>query len=124
MLRQMCHLQCILNSGLLFFLRQIHELQGIGHILFYRHPGEQGIVLEYITTFRGRTVNRHSIQQNRTFGAVLEAAHHRQKGGLAAAGGTQQRDKFTIADFKIHIIQNHLGLTGAVCEDLAYMINL
>ena len=69
--------------------------------------GIQGIVLEHhgdITVLGFHIVHQLAVDPQLAAGDILQAGHHPQSGGLAAAGGTDQHDEFPVRDLQVEVL--------------------
>ena len=124
---------------------QPHQLQGarnpLGHRVFvqsphlegkrqigaHRHVRKQRVVLEHhadVAAARGHGVHRLAVDADGTAGRHLEAGQHHQAGGLAGAGGSEQRQKlpFVYGEVEVandlrdpvvalgHAVELHIGV--------------
>ena len=83
------------------------ELQSEGQIVIHGLVGIQSVVLEYhgdIPVFGGDVVDQLAVDVQLAVRDFLEARHHSERGGLAAAGGTHQNDEFLVLDLQVHIM--------------------
>ena len=98
------------NIGHLFLdgsLVQFPQLQAVCHVVIDIVVGQQGIALEHhggIPLVGGQGIDGFAAQVDFALVRAFKAGNHPQRGGLAAAGGTQQRDKGAGCDFQISIL--------------------
>ena len=88
-------------------LGDLTQLQGKGHVLRHGHVGIQGVVLEYhgdIAVLGFHVVHALAVDQQIALGDVLQTGHHAQRGGLAAAGRTDQHDELLVRDLQIEVV--------------------
>ncbi len=111
----------LLDDGLI----QLFNLQGIGHIVKDGHMGPDGVGLEdhaNIPLFRGNKglfgADHSAINADFAGGGLFKPGNHPQHGGLAAAGGTQQGDKFFILENLVELLQHH-----NVAEGLCHLLD-
>src|ERR1035437_8259382 len=76
------------------------QLQCLADICLYRQPGKQRVPLEPVTDLRVRAarVDRLAVDQNFPAAGGQQRGDHVQDRALAAAGRTEQRDEFSLAD--------------------------
>ena len=96
-------------------LGHLLELQGEGHVLIHGHVGVQGVALEDhgdITVLGGHVIDQLAVDVQLAFGNLLQAGHHAQSGGLAAAGGADQDDELLILDIQVELLDRYDALVG------------
>ena len=89
-----------------FFLGGLAQLQAEGHVIINRHMGIQRVVLEYHgdVAILGRDVVYQFVADVQlALGDFFQAGNHAQGGGLTAAGGADQNDKFLVFDIQAEI---------------------
>ena len=89
-----------------FFLGGLAQLQAEGHVVINRHMGIQRVVLEHHgdVAILGRDVVYQFVADVQlAFGDFFQAGNHAQGGGLTAAGGADQNDKFLVFDIQAEI---------------------
>ena len=89
--------------------------QGEGHIFKNVQVREQGIALEngvYIALIGRNIVDILTHKDNIALVSSFKAADKAQSGGLAAAGGAQQSNKFIIVNVQTDIVQNNSFVIG------------
>jgi len=82
------------------------QLQAEGHVVINRHMGIQRVVLEYHgdVAILGRDVVYQFVADVQlALGDFFQAGNHAQGGGLTAAGGADQNDKFLVFDIQAEI---------------------
>ena len=87
-------------------LGHLAQLQTESHVLVNGHVRVQGVVLEDhrdVAVFRGNVVDQTVTDVHLTAGDLLQTGDHTQGGGLAAAGRTDENDKFLVGDLKAEI---------------------
>ena len=95
------HLQHLRHLAVLFLLGRLFQLQAVGDVLIHRHVGKQRILLEHqrrIALEGRQPVHPLAVHQDV---ALLRLGKPRQlahQGGLAAAGGAQQRHERPLGD--------------------------
>ena len=93
-------------------LGRLLQLQGEGHVLVHGHVGIEGVVLEDhgdVAVLGRDVVAEPAVDVQLALGDVLQARHHAQRGGLAAAGGADQHDEFLVLDLQVHVVhRGHL----------------
>jgi hypothetical protein len=88
-------------------LRQALLAQAVADVLRHCQVRKDGVALEHHV---GRPlVGRHgrhglAVDEDLALGRELEAGEHAQQGGLAAAGGTEQREEFAAPDLERDIV--------------------
>ena len=93
-------------AALDFFLGGLAQLQAEGHVIINRHMGIQRVVLEHHgdVAILGRDVVYQFVADVQlAFGDFFQAGNHAQGGGLTAAGGADQNDKFLVFDIQAEI---------------------
>lgn len=91
-----------------------HDLQGEAHVVGDRHVRVERVVLEHHgdVPVLGRQVGDVAVAD--ADGAavdVLQPREHPQRGGLAAAGGTDQDEELPVGDLDLQLV--HRGLLRA-----------
>jgi hypothetical protein len=79
--------------------RSFGHAQTKGDIVKDRHMGEQGVILKNGIDrpfFRRDLVHVLAVDAQHAAGAMLKSANQAQQGGLAASGGTEEGEKFTV----------------------------
>ena len=83
--------------------------------------GVQGVVLEDhgdVSVLGGHIVHELAVNVQLALGNFLQAGHHTQGGGLAAAGGAYQDNKFLIGNIQVELLNCHNALIGDLKVDL------
>jgi len=102
-------------------LALLAQLQGEGHVLIHGHMGVQGVVLEdhgYIPVLGGHVVHQLAVDIQLALAYLLQAGHHAQGGGLAAAGGAYQHDELLVRYLQVELLHGHNALLGYLEIDL------
>jgi hypothetical protein len=95
--------------------RDALHLQAEGNVVVHRHPGEQRVILEHHRTLPGRLAHRLAIDQDAADRGLLEAGHHGQQRGLAAAAVAQHGTELVVLDAEADIVQRQYRFViGAV----------
>ena len=100
------------DAALDLILGGLAQLEAEGHVIIHRHVGVQGVVLENHgdVAVLGRNIIDQAVADVKlAVGNLFQAGNHAQGGGLAAAGGTDQNDKFLILD-----VQGKIAYSGHV----------
>jgi hypothetical protein len=82
------------------------QLQAEGHVVVNRHVGIERVVLEDhrdVTILGWNVVHAFVADEDVTLGDFLQPGDHAQGGGLAAAGGADEDDKFAVFDFEVEV---------------------
>ena len=69
--------------------------------------GIEGVVLEDhgdVAVLRGNVVAQPPVDIKLAAGYILQTGDHAQRGGLSAAGRTDQHDKFLIRNFQVYVV--------------------
>ncbi|EBA06968.1 hypothetical protein SSE37_00815 [Sagittula stellata E-37] len=93
-------------------LGHLGDLQREGHVVAHRHVRIKRVGLEHHrdAALRGRhIVDHHSVDFKVTAGDPFQPCDHAQKGGLAAARGTDKDDQFSGLDLKVDILKDGDG---------------
>ena len=104
----------LLNALLALRLGNPSHLQSKAHIVAHGHVGVQSVVLEDHgdVTILGREVGDVTLTDPDCPGIdLLQASEHPERGGLPAAGWSDQDHKFTVADLQIEFVDG-----GVVCS--------
>ena len=94
-----------------FLLRHLFDPKAVGHVVENRHVGEQGIGLEHsvdVALIGFLVLHIFPLHQDAAAGNALKAGDHPQRRGLAAAGGTQQRQELALVNLKIQILYHRV----------------
>src|SRR5213078_1599939 len=75
------------------------------------HPRKQTRRLEYHAAVGPRSVDLAAGQDDAALGLLVEPRHHRQHGGLPAAGVADQADELALADLQGEVANDH-GFPG------------
>ena len=81
----------------------------------------KSIVLEDhcdVAILGGDVVHELAVDIQLALGDLLKTCDHAQSGGLAAAGGSDQNDKFLVGDLKIELLNRDNALLGYLKVDL------
>ncbi len=103
-----------------FLLGQLFYPQAKGDILGYVEMGEESIALEdsvELTFMRLDCQEISPLEGDRAAVRLLKTSQNSQRGGFAAAGGTQQGKEFIAADIKSNILHNLSFTEGLVDFD-------
>ena len=87
-------------------LRGLAQLQTESDVLVDGHVGVQSVALEDhgdIAVFRGDVVDQTAADVHFALGNLLQASDHTQGGGLAAARGADQDDKFLVFNVQVEV---------------------
>ena len=82
------------------------QLQGEFHVLPHRHVGIQCVALEHhrdVPVFGLHVVDQLAVDVQLSLADLLQARHHPQGGGLAAAGGAHQHDELLVRDLQVEV---------------------
>ena len=88
-------------------LRLLAKLQGEGHVVVHGHVGVQSVVLEDhgdIAVFRRDVVHELAVNDQLTAADLFKAGDHTKRGGLAAAGRSDQNDEFLVGDVQVECL--------------------
>ena len=103
-------------------LGHLAQLQAVGHVVKYVVVGQQGVALEHhggIAFVGGQGVDGLVAQIDLALVGAFKAGDHPQCGGLAAAGGAQQRHKAARLN-----IQRYVAHGVKILARLGILINL
>ena len=81
-----------------FFIQPVHT-ETVGNILFYRHMGEECIILEnhsYISVSRIHGISQYSVQIQFAGSNRFQSADHTENGRLPAAGRAEKNQAFSL----------------------------
>ena len=93
----------------------VAELQREGHVVIDGHVGIQGVVLEHhgdVPILGGHVVDQPVADVQLAAGDLLQTGNHPQCGGLAAAGGADQDDKFPVRDVQAELLDGDDSFLG------------
>ena len=103
------------------------HFQGEGKVLSDGHVGEEGVVLEDhadIAFARGEIVDGAPADADGARGGCLKARQHHQAGGLAGAGGTQQRQELALVNRQVQVPNHDSSTVIALADTLELDVNL
>ena len=109
------NLRRLVHTGLDFLLGVLPQLLGELHVLPDGHVGGEGVVLEDhgdVTVLGGHVVHRLAADVHLAAADLLQAGHHPQRGGLAAAGGAHQHDDLRVLDYQVEVPHYQNALVG------------
>ena len=95
------------DALLAFGLGNVLHLQREAHVVGHGHVGVQGVVLEDHgnVAVLGRQIGDITIPDPDGPGVdLLQAGQHAQRGGLAAAGGSDEDHELTVADLEVQLV--------------------
>ena len=110
-LRQAADLQHVQDLPGDFLLGELAHLQAKGHVVKDVQMGEQGVALEHQTEaplVGGYLGDIGAVQGQGTAYGLDETGHHPQRGGLAAAAGTQQGHQLALLDVQVQTLEHLL----------------
>ena len=89
------------------FARLMADLQAVGDVVKDRHVREKRVVLKHESEAafvggHGRDVG--PVHENLTGGGRLKTRDHAQRGGLAAARGAEEGEKFAGAHLEVDVV--------------------
>ena len=96
-------------------LRDLGHTQTVGDVLPDVQVGEQGVGLEHHgdAPLVGGDLGYVPVSDEHVAaGGILKTGDHPQGGGLAAAGGAQQRHHLAVLDLKVDMVHSHEVLAG------------
>ena len=102
-------------------LGQLFDRQAKGHVLRRRHVGEQRVALEHhahLALTHVHVGHVLAVDEHAALVHVVKSGDGAQQGGLAAAGGAQQRHHFAFVDVQVDMLQNRIA-----SETLDYVAN-
>ena len=91
-----------------------HVVHRQGDVLAHGLPRQQRIVLEHHHPLGTGISHLASIHQDAAAAGLGEASHQVEQCGFAATRVADQRDKFTLADAEVDVLEGHI--TAAVIE--------
>src|SRR5690606_13962387 len=97
-------------------LRQLLDLEAIGHVVEHAHVRIERVVLEHhrdVPVGRLQVVHHPRADRDLAGGHLLQAGDHPQQRGLAAAGWTDDHDELAVADLCAHAVDDLQGLGAA-----------
>ena len=118
-----CFADFLVNDVLLL----LAELEGECHILINRHVRIQSVVLEYhcdISVFRCDVIHELAVDVELAFGNLFQTGDHTKRGGLSAAGRTDENDEFLICNIKVEFLNGYNTLIGNLQIDLLLFCGL
>ena len=86
-------------------------------VLAHRHVREQGVVLEHhadVALARRHVLHRLAVDADGAAAGRLEAGQHHEAGGLAGAGGAEQRQELAFAHVQLQIAHHQRGAVVAL----------
>ena len=92
---------------------ELPQLQAVGDVVIDRHMGVQGVVLEHhgdVPVLGGHAVHLPSADVDLAVRDVLQARHHPQGSGLAAARGAHQHDELLVRNLQIKGLHRYHGV--------------
>ena len=96
-------------------LGKLAQLQAIGHVVINVVMGKQRVALEHhggIPLVGGQLIDLLAAQPDAALVGAFKAGDHTKRGGLAAAGGAQQRHKAARLNIQAHLIHRVEILLG------------
>ena len=99
---------------------QLAHLQAEGHVVVDVHVGIEGVGLEHhgdVPVLGGDVVDQPVADEDVPGGDLLQARHHAQGGGLAAARGAHQDQELLVLDLDGQVVHR-----GDVAELLGHMV--
>ena len=119
------HLDTAIND--LFALRDRtgshNAIDRQGNVLANGLPRQQGIVLEHHHAIRAGLIYLASVDQYATTAGLGKARQEIKQGALATTGVTNQRNKFTLSDFKVDVLESDVMATIFEGKDFGDIIN-
>ncbi len=94
------------HAALDFVLGGLAQLQAESHVVINRHMGIQSVVLEHhgdIAILGSNIVHQLVADVQFAVADFFQTGNHAQGGGLTAARGADQNDKFLIFNFQVEI---------------------
>ena len=94
-----------------FIFGHFLHFQSETNVLFHRHVGEQRVLLKDhadIALAGGNVGYILPVQDDGAFRDLLQAGQTPQKGGLAAAGGTQKGYQISFFNIQLDMVQDHI----------------
>ena len=96
-------------------LRELLELERERHVLVNGHVGVKSIVLEYhgdVAVLGRHVVHALAVDEKIARGDLLQTGDHAQRCGFAAAGRTDEHDKFPVGDIQRELLHCNDALFG------------
>ncbi len=90
-----------------FLLGELAQLEAKGQVLAHRHVRVQRVVLEYhrdVAVLRRDVVHAALADEDVAPRRVLEARHHAQRGGFAAARWTDEHHELAVEDLEVQVV--------------------
>ena len=88
----------------------VAQAQAEGHVLIDRDMGIKGVVLEDhgdVPVFGLHIIDDLSVDLQGAAGDVFQTSDHPQRGGFAAAGGTDEDHEFLILNLQVEVVDSH-----------------
>ena len=118
--RELHHVEEFQGAGLALGLVPALQLQGEFHVASHRSPVEERRLLErhpvellFPSLVGGVTGDAHV-----AFGCIGEVGNDAQQGGLATAGGPDERNELSGLDGQVHVLQRRYLIGLTLVEDL------
>ena len=95
------------NALVDLLLGKLCKAQSESHVFVHIKVRKQRILLEYrvdLTFVRRDIIDPHAVKKHVAAGGLYKAADDPERGGLAAAGWTQQREEFLIIKIQVNIV--------------------
>jgi hypothetical protein len=101
------HLGHLLDPAVDLGLVHAPDLQPVGDVVGHGHVGVEGVGLEHhgdVAVLGGQGVDHPLADAQGAAGDVLQAGHHAQGGGLAAAGRADQDQELAVGDVQVQVL--------------------
>ena len=111
-LRELHHLERLIDPGGALFLRHALHPQAILDVLAHTHVGKQRVLLKNgvdVALEGGKGRNVRPIHQDLAVGGWLEARDHPERRRFARSGGTEESEKFPGGDGEREVVYRRKG---------------
>ena len=118
---------CLADAPVPLGLGHPGQLQGEADVVVHAHVGVQGVVLEHhgdVAVLGGHLVDHPVVDADLAAGDLLQASHHPQSGGLAAARRPHQHQQLAVGDLQVEAADGRepvrVHLVDAVEDDFGH----
>ena len=94
-----------------------------GNVLANALPGQQRVVLEHHHAIGTRIGDLAAVHQDAALAGLGQARHQVEQGGFTTAGVADQRNKFTVFDLQINILNGNIVTAIGQSKTLGNIIN-
>ena len=111
----------LLDPRVDFGLGHLAELETERHVVVNGHMGVQRVVLENhrdVAVLWRDVVDNLAVYDDLALADFLQAGYHAQRGGFAAAGGSDKDDELLVRDVDVEVLHGNDALVGDLQVDL------